>query len=183
MNSFWSSTGSSLKSSAKKGQDYAQAAKQAGEVLAPPGSVQPESKEEVKELQKRFRKEVFFLQKVQQQELEIYSRQRRETEEEIRILQEEVLALGKTGKNLDRQLDLASEQLITEPSVYQVSFIKKLKILILQFLEDVDNASAWLEEFNQKGRKKGSFWGTFSSKKGGAQFLFSDESYAARSVG
>ncbi|MBU2591857.1 MAG: DUF5660 family protein [Patescibacteria group bacterium] len=180
MSNLWGAISPSTKSSTKKAQNHVEAAKQAGEL---PVSQTSQQQEEVKELQKRFRKEVFFVQKVQQQELEIYSRQRRETEEEIRILQEEVAALAKTAKNLDRQLDLASEKLITEPSVYDVSFLRKLKILVLQFLENVEDASLWLEEFNQKGKKKGSFWGTFSSKKGGAQFLYSDESYTARSVG
>lgn len=183
MANLWGGTGSSKKKSDKKTQKYLSSAKQSGELLSDQSSElhQIEKKHEV--LEKRFREEVVFgIQRVKEGEKEIYNRQKRETVREIQLLQEEIQALAASVENLDQRLDTASKKAIINPNIYDISFLKKLKVVVKQFMENIEDASLWLTEFNQKGKKK-NFWGTFTGKKGGSQFLFSSESYLSRSAG
>lgn len=140
--------------------------------------------EKQKGLEERYEKKVLFqIDRVQKQEKEVYSRDKREAEMEIEALRQEVKLLAKHTTGLEKTLAVAAEQNIVSPNIYDVNFLKRLATLIKQFRQKIDDAAIWLETWNQKGKKRGFFWGTFASKKGGAQFYLSNESYSARSAG
>ena len=125
----------------------------------------------------------FGIERVKEEQRIIYNRQQRETQEEIKELQQAIVRLMQTAENLERHVEIAAKKTIINPGKYDISFLKKLKLIITQFLEKAEDAPLWLAAFNQKGQKKGFFWSKFASKRGGAQFLLSPDSYAARSAG
>ena len=139
---------------------------------------------ETKSPEKKYQERVLFqTQRIEGEQKEIYSREQRETRREIEALHQEVELLAQETNNLEKDLDLAVQQNIVDPSAYNLSFLKRLSFLIRQFREKIEDASIWLEAWNQKGKKRNFFWGMVTSKKGGSQFLLSGESYASRSAG
>lgn len=189
LSNLWGLGVSNKKQANKKVKKYVELTKQGEEVFTAPKPTDEHQglesfEKRQREIEGKFRKEVLFgIQKVKEEEKEIYSRQKRATEREIIALQEEIQVLKANTDNLDRQLDVAVERAIVEPSTYDISFLRKLRATIKKFIEDIEDASLWLAEFSQRSSKKGAFWGTFSGKNGGGQYLLSPESYLARSAG
>ena len=143
-----------------------------------------EAKKDVSELESRSNEVLYHFKQVQGQEKEIYNREQKETEKEINILRQEVIELAKTARNLDGKLQIAAEQPIVNPGASDVSFLTNLRKTIRYFRRKLEDASIWLEMWNQKHRQKGAFWNRFLSKKGGgAGYMFSSEHYSARSAG
>jgi len=141
-------------------------------------------KEEKQEIEKRYQERLLLqTQRIEREQREVYSRERRETQLEIKALQEEVRLLAQKTDKLEKSLDQAAYQEVIEPSIYDISFLQRLRTWIKRFRERVENASIWLEVWNQKTKKRNFFWSMFASKKGGAQFLLSGESYLSRSAG
>jgi len=160
------------------------------EALKQSGGIPPAEKleNEKKSLEKRFQEKVSFqINRVRKEEKEIYNREKRKTEEEIRLLQKEIRqeleALKQKTERLDQQLEIAAEQNIVNPGVYDVAFLQKLINWIRLFRAKIEDAAIWLAAWNQKSKKRGAFWSIFASKKGGAKFLLSSEHYLVRSTG
>jgi len=126
---------------------------------------------------------LFTLNKVKEEEQIVYDRKQRQAEEEIILLQQEIVHLVQTAEKLERHVEIAAEKAVINPNIYDASFIIKLKIIIKHFLEKAEDAAIWLEAVNGKAKKKGFFWGKFTNKGGGGQFLLSPDSYASRSAG
>jgi hypothetical protein len=170
----------------KKKKTFLEALQQSGEMPAS-GEAQKIQREE-QLLEKKFEEKVipqlYYLQKEQQ---EIYSREKRERDREVKILQSEVENLAqateKLQEKLDKDLDIAAQQPTLEGSIYELNWLRRLKRAIQKFTAKIENASLWLSAFAQKKAKRGFFWSQAMSKKGGAQYMFSGEHSAARSVG
>ena len=136
------------------------------------------------DLEKRYRELARFqTERARREERELYNREKRETAKQIQLLQQEIEALKEGVEQLDHQLEVASQQNIVNPSVYDVNFLQKLVVWLRNFRAKVEDASIWLSVWNQKGKKRGAFWGLVASKKGGAKFFLSSEHYLTRSAG
>ena len=135
------------------------------------------TQEEEKILQKKYER----LQQVHYQERVVFNQKNQETQVQIKAIQEELKALVGSVKNLDKEIDKTIEQIPVQPGVYHVNFLEKIKQAIILLKKRVEDASTWLEAFNQKSAKKHAYWGQF--KKSGTQFSQSSERYVATSVG
>jgi len=133
--------------------------------------------EEEKLLQKKFER----LQQVHYQEQVVFNQKNQETQVQIKAIQEELKSLAGSVKNLDKEIDKAIDQIPVKPGVYHVNFLEKIKQAIILLKKHVEDASTWLEAFNQKSAKRHAYWGQF--KKSGTQFSQSSERYVATSVG
>lgn len=132
---------------------------------------------EEKLTQQRFER----LQQTHYQEQIVYNHQQKETQNQIKNIQGELKGLASSIKNLDKEIDKAIEQMPVKPGIYHVNFLEKLKQTILLLRKRVDEASTWLEVFNQKSAKKHGYW--HKAKTFGTQFSQSNERYVATSVG
>lgn len=120
----------------------------------------------------------------------VYDSRDRELKSEIEALQKliksEVNQLVKASHNLHRQTSITISQPIANPGKYHIGFLKTIRTVIEKIIKarkNIDESSHWLEACNQKGRKKGLFWNTFTGKKAGSKFLLSPEHYLTRSAG
>lgn len=103
-----------------------------------------------------------------------------ETEKIIQDLQKEIKSLKKATDNLDHEIEQSTEQNITESNKYQLTFLERIKNLIVQFRRNINEAGAWLESFNHKKTKRNAFWN--KAKSGGQKYLESSEHAVARSA-
>jgi len=105
-----------------------------------------------------------------------------EIEKSIQELRVEIKNLIKTTENLDHEVEQSADQNITEVSKYQLNFLERIKNLIVQFRQNINEAGAWLESFNHKKSKRNAFWNKAKSKNGGEKYLNSSEHAVARSA-
>ncbi len=124
----------------------------------------------------------YFLQQLQKEQQLVYDRKQIETKKEIEALQSEIKTLKNVTEEVDHEVAQAAEANIFESNQYQVSFLQRLRQIIIELRKDIAEAGNWLECFNCKKRKKNLFWNTAMSKKGGTQYLMSNEHAAARSA-
>jgi len=135
------------------------------------------SQEEEKTLQKRVER----IQQVHYQEQVVFNQKNEQTQNQIKSIQEELKGLASSVKNLDKEIDKAIEQIPVKPGIYHVNFLEKVRQSIFLLKKRVEDASTWLEAFNQKSAKKHGYWNQF--KKSGTQWSLSNERYVATSVG
>jgi predicted RNase H-like nuclease (RuvC/YqgF family) len=136
-----------------------------------------EGKEEKNNLEKKLER----LQQNKYQEQIIFNQKNQETQSQIKNLQTEIKGLASSVKNLDKEIDKAVENMPQQAGVYHLNFLEKLKEAIVLLRKRVDEASTWLELFNQKSSKKHGYWA--GVKKGGSKFLLSVDRQVATSVG
>lgn len=125
-----------------------------------------------------------FLAKPAQQEQSIFiNHHTQEIHREIEALRTEIKKLVQSTNNLDQAIIQSVDQNIAETNQYQLSFLQRIKNLIIQFRQNVDQSCVWLENFNHKKSRKNAFWGNVKNKKnGGEQYLLSNEHNVARSA-
>jgi len=117
------------------------------------------------------------------QEKVLLDQKQKELEKAVADLQEELKKLISASEGIGSQIENAVLENIPQASEYQVSFLIRLKNLIINFRKNLNQASTWLESFNTKKKKKNYFWTMArDKKKGGEAYMFSDEHSAARSV-
>jgi len=120
---------------------------------------------------------------LQQQEKVLFDQHQKELEKAVTELQDEIKKLTKSTDNLERDVQNIPLENIPEASEYQINFLVRIKNFIANFRKNVNEAGAWLESFTTKKKKKNYFWNTAKDKKkGGEQYLMSNEHSAARSV-
>jgi hypothetical protein len=125
-----------------------------------------------------------FLTKTVNQEHAIFVNQHtQEIKQAIDQLKNEIQKLVISAQDLDHEIVQAAEQNIPEPNEYQLNFIQRIRNLIVQFRQNIDESCIWLQSFNRKKTRKNAFWGNVRNKKGGGeQYLFSGEHSVARSA-
>jgi carboxylesterase type B len=105
-----------------------------------------------------------------------------EIEKTIQDLRLEIKNLVQVTENLDHEVEQSTSQNITETNKYQLSFLERIKNLIIQFRKNINEAGTWLESFNHKKSKQNAFWNKARSKNGGEKYLNSSEHAVARSA-
>jgi len=125
-----------------------------------------------------------FLSKTVNQEHAIFVNQHnQEVQQAINELKSEIQKLVISTENLNQEIVQAAEQNIPESNEYQANFLQRIKNLIVQFRQNIDESCVWLQSFNHKKSRKNAFWGNVHNKKsGGEQYLFSGEHSVARSA-
>ncbi len=125
-----------------------------------------------------------FLAKTVNQEHAIFINQHsQEIKQSIEDLRTEIKKLVVSTQSLDQEIVQAAAQNIPETNDYQVNFLQRIKNLIIQFRQNIDESCVWLQNFNHKKSRKNAFWGNVRNKKGGGeQYLFSGEHSVARSA-
>lgn len=124
----------------------------------------------------------FLIKSVNQEQAIFVSDKNQETQKEIKELLLEIKKLTESTDNLEIEIQQASFQEITEVNEYQLNFLQRLKIIIVNFRKNINEAGVWLESFNHKKSKKNAFWNKARSKNGGEQYLMSSEHSASRSA-
>jgi len=124
-----------------------------------------------------------FLTKSATKEQAIFVNQHsQEVEKAINELRLEIKNLIKTTENLNQEITQSTEQNIADFSEYQLNFFQRIKMIVINFRQNITEASVWLESFNHKKNKKNAFWNKAKSKNGGEQYLMSNEHSASRSA-
>ena len=120
---------------------------------------------------------------LQQQEKVLFDQHQKELQKVVTELQEEIKKLTSSTDNLEKNVQNISLENIPEASEYQINFLIRIKNFIANFRKNINEAGTWLESFSQKKKKKNYFWNTARNKKrGGDQYLMSNEHSASRSV-
>ncbi len=131
---------------------------------------------------KLWTKENFHLNIIGEQDRAALERKQHELESVVEQLKLEVKKLSVSTNELDSNLTKASMENIPEASEYQVSFLVRLKNLVITFRRNINEASCWLDTFNKKNKKQknSGYWKNLKTK-GGIKYMMSDEHSAARS--
>ena len=125
-----------------------------------------------------------FITKSLTQEQSLFVNQHtQEIQKSIQDIRLEINKLVQSTQNLDNEVQQAVSKNIPEFNDYQVGFLQRLKKLIIQFRQNIDQSSVWLASLNHKKSRKNAFWGSVKNKKsGGEQYLLSSEHSVSRSA-
>jgi predicted RNase H-like nuclease (RuvC/YqgF family) len=135
--------------------------------------------EQKRALEKKFKKEFLYqAQRIRSEEKEIFNQEKEKLKEQIQNLKIEIQAMADSTQELETEVKKAALVEPREVSTYQVNFLERLKNFIKNFRKNLDEATEWLETFNQRSSKR--FWGRV--KKGGSTYLLSGEHSASRSA-
>ena len=151
-------------------------------ILFPGQSVRLNSAEENKPNTINWNRE--FLTKPINQEHAIFVNQHsQEVKQAIDQLKDEIKKLVISSENLSQEVVQAAQQNTPDNNEYQLNFLQRIKHLIINFRQNIDESCIWFQNFNRKKSRKNAFWGNVRNKKGGGeQYLFSGEHSVARSA-
>lgn len=120
-------------------------------------------------------------QSLREQERVLFAQKSQDLKMELGALVQEVGSLAKTTQGLSREVQIATFQAPANPGVYHVIFFEKLREFIQSFRKKIENASLWLQSYNQRAQKRRTFWGQVGQS--GSKRLLSPEDYLQRSAG
>ncbi len=132
-----------------------------------------------KEIEKK-RIEQFHLQRTQEWN-KIFSSKEIQTEKKIEYLRQELQKLSKQLKRLDTNIQKAVQSPIVDGGVYQENYLEHLKKIIHLFGLKVSQANSWLEVYQNRSMKQGSYWSMANIK--GSSYTQNNERSIATSVG
>ena len=113
----------------------------------------------------------------------IFDQHQKELAKELQLLREEIVKLIKSTDHLEKDISNIAVENIPEVTEYQINFLSRIKIFIANVRKNISTADIWVEAFAAKKKKKNMFWNNVKNKKkGGEQYLFSNEHSAARSA-
>lgn len=132
---------------------------------------------------KLWTKENFGLNIIAEQDKKALENKQRELEAVVEQLKLEVKKLTVATSDLDSDLSHATMENIPEANEYQVSFLVRLKNLVIAFRRNINEASCWLDSFSKKSKKQknSGYWKNLKNK-GGTKYMMSDEHSVSRSV-
>jgi hypothetical protein len=125
-----------------------------------------------------------FITKSLTQEQSLFVNQHtQEIQKSIQDIRFEIKKLAESTQELDNEVQQAIYQNIPQASEYQITFLNRIKNLIIKFRQNIDQSCVWLNSLNHKKSRKNAFWGNVKNKKnGGEQYLFSSEHSVSRSA-
>ncbi len=113
----------------------------------------------------------------------LFDNRQRELQQSIEELRIEIKKLISVTDNLEKDVEIAAISPIVDVSEYQLNFLQRIQKIISIFRQNISEAGNWMESFNAKKKKKNYFWNTAKNKKkGGTDYLFSNEHSASRSA-
>ncbi len=125
-----------------------------------------------------------FITKSLTQEQSIFVNQHtQEIQKAVQDIRFEIKKLAESTQELDNEVQQAVFQNIPQASEYHVTFLNRIKKLIIDFRQNIDQSCVWLNSLNHKKSRKNAFWGNVKNKKnGGEQYLLSSEHSVSRSA-
>lgn len=123
----------------------------------------------------------FLSKNLNQEHVLLIKDKNQETEKEIKDLLLEIKKLSQNTQELQQEIVHSVDQNIPDFNEYQLTFLQRIKNIVVNFRKNINEASNWLELFNHKKNKKNAFWQQARSKNGGEQYLMSSEHSASRS--
>ena len=131
---------------------------------------------------KLWTKENFHLNIIGEQDRKALENKQHELEAVVEQLKLEVKKLTVATSELDSNLSHATMENTPDANEYQVSFLVRLKNLVIAFRRNINEASCWLDSFQSKKKKQknSNYWKNLKTKSG-LKYLMSDEHSAARS--
>ncbi len=118
---------------------------------------------------------------IRRQEKIIWTKKQQETELQIKAILAELQKLAQITSNLAKEVKIATQQVPVEPGVYHISFFEKLRQTILLFKQHIEQATNWLNVFNQRAKKRNYYWAQV--RKSGTKFMLSQERHMATQTG
>jgi len=103
-----------------------------------------------------------------------------EIERAIKELRLEIKKLIEVTENIDQSVVQSTEQNVVEFNEYQLNFFQRLKMIIVNFRKNINEAGVWMESFNHKKSKCNAYRN--KSKSGGSKYTDSGEHAVARSA-
>lgn len=122
----------------------------------------------------------FLIKSTTQEQAVFVNSHSQEIEKSINELRAEIKKLIETTENLDQDVVQSTEQNIVDFNEYQLNFLQRIKMIVINFRKNITEASIWLESFNHKKNKKNAFWN--KAKSGGQKYMESSEHTVARSA-
>ena len=99
-------------------------------------------------------------------------------------IRKELEKLEKKESKLKTKIKRTIVQTPQDPGAGFVGFLTHILKVVKDIGDATEDASLWLDAWNQRESKKGAFWNKFLNKKrGGSQYLLSSEHYSSRSAG
>lgn len=147
-----------------------------------PNSFDPYAKESG--LEKRYQTNVSRLEVVKREEKVLFTREQRETQQQVVSLQQEIQKLAKSVAQLGSEVKEAEITAMQEAPVvgtYHINFFTRLRKKIADITSEIKDSSFWLDSWNKKAQKKNYYWGQF--KKSGSKFMLSSDRYVATQAG
>jgi len=134
--------------------------------------------------EKRYRSQVSNLETIHREEKVLFTREQRETQNQVSSLQEEIKKLAKSTAELAseaKEAEISAMQEAPLVGVYHITFLIRLRKLIASLREQIHESSIWLNSWNKKAQKRNHYWNQF--KKSGSKFLLSSDRYTATQAG
>lgn len=120
---------------------------------------------------------------LQQEQTILFDQRQRELQQAINDLRLEIKKLTNVTNDLSTDVIKIADSVIIETSQYQINVLTRIKNFIVNMRQNISEAGLWVEAFASKKKKRNAFWNkSKDKKKGGTQYMFSDEHSAARSV-
>lgn len=104
-----------------------------------------------------------------------------QVKQQLDAVRAELVALSKSIKSLNIEIQKAVAETPVNPGVYHVTFYEKLRAVLHILREQIDDSRTWLSLSTQRKQKKLGYWGMF--KKHGTTFGLSNERSIATSAG
>lgn len=118
---------------------------------------------------------------VKREETIVFTREQRETQSQVKGLQEEIQKMAQATGELAHEVQVATMQQEVKPGVYQLNFLQRLYLLIKKMRSEIQESSYWLASWNKKTQKKNGYWGKF--KKSGSSFSLHHDRAVATQAG
>lgn len=114
----------------------------------------------------------------------LFTRQQRETQQQVQGLQTEIQKLAKSISDLAGEARQAEAVAMSETPLvgaYHLNFFEQLRKVLANLRSQIQESSMWLASWNKKAQKKNYYWGQF--KKSGSKFLLSSDRAVATQAG
>ncbi len=92
---------------------------------------------------------------------------------EIEGVRGELAMLVKTMGKVEKQIELAIMDNVTDAGVYHLNYFQKLKTWIVFMRKSLEDSSAWLSMSSGRGKRQSYFWGQVSTS--GTKYSMSSE--------
>ena len=114
----------------------------------------------------------------------LFTREQRETQQQVSALQEEIQKLALSTAKLASEANQAQIVALQEtPSAgkYHLNLFEKIRMILTKIRSQIEESSFWLAAWTKKAQKRNYYWGQF--KKSGSKFLLSSDRYVSTQAG
>lgn len=136
------------------------------------------------ELKRKYNAHFQRAETIRREETVLFTRERRETQQQVKSLQTEIGKLAKSVGELSSEVqkaEILAIQEVPEIGTYHLNFFQKLRKVIANLRSQIQESSFWLAAWNKRSQKKNFYWKQF--KKSGSKFLLSPDRYMSTQAG